>query len=51
MTQMDRVLLICADEILTPRGWTNSEDRKKLAARLADTVQDFLADLENEEEK
>ncbi len=39
----------CAKVILKRYGYTNTQDINQLGTRLADTVQDFLADLQNEE--
>ncbi len=38
-----------AEVVLVYAGWNNTIDIDKLAARLADTVQDFIADLEEDE--
>ncbi len=40
-----------AQDTLAEHGYTNTLDIAKLSDRLADTVQDFIADLENEEDK
>ncbi len=39
-----------ARECLKASGYNNTMDVDALAARLADTVQDFIAELENEED-